>query len=326
MLMPSLSMWGVPGEPAETPSLFPGSAAMSRSDTRLGGLHTVAMSDRRTLRRPQAVLLGVAAGIVLLAAGCGSDDDGGLAAGVVRPFAEVQGDEFVFGADPTNPERGIFRVSTTEPMICAIVWGETEELGRFNNSLAMNGTGIVDHDVFLPGAVPGRAYYFRVQGSTANGTLYQSDMATFTIPESQAPALTDDADRGENLALSATIAEVSSEFSDAFAATNAIDDSGTTEWASSGDGDDAFVVLDLGGEREIAGVEFITRSMLDGSSVTETFTVTVDAAEPVGPFPAGTAVEPNTARLDAAGRVVRVDIDTSTGGNVGAVEIRVLAP
>ncbi|MGH9132644.1 MAG: discoidin domain-containing protein [Ilumatobacteraceae bacterium] len=284
------------------------------------------MSDRRTHRRLRSVAFNLAAGIVLLAAGCGSGDDSGASAGDVRPFAEVQADEFAFEADPTNAERGIFRVSTTEPMICAIVWGETEDLGRLNNSLAMNGTGIVEHDVFLPGALPGRTYYFRVQGSTEDGTLYQSDMATFTIPESQAPVPAGDADRGENVALDAMVADVSSEFSEGFAATNAIDDSGTTEWATAGDGDDAFIVLDLGQERDIAGVEFITRSMLDGTAVTETFTVSVDDAEPLGPFPAGTAVEPNFAPLDTAGRVVRFDVDTSTGGNVGAVEIRVLAP
>jgi hypothetical protein len=284
-----------------------------------------AMSDRGTHRRLRAVSFGVASGVLLFAAGCGGSDGIASTHGV-RPFAEVQADEFVFEADPTNTGRSIFRVSTTVPMICAIVWGETEQLGRFNNSLAMSGTGIVDHDVFLPGAVPGRTYYFRVQGSTADGTLYQSDMATFTIPESQAPASTEDDERPDNLALGATVIEVSSEFSDVFAAANAFDDSGSTEWATAGDGDDAFIVVDLGGEREIAGVEFITRSMLDGSAVTETFTVTVDGDEPAGPFPAGTAVEPNTAPLDTSGRVVRVDVDTSSGGNVGALEIRVLAP
>ncbi len=302
-----------------------GSAGGGR-DMRLDGLQTVAMSDRRIRRRLRALSFALAASIVLLAAGCGGHAGGGGSAGTVRRFADVQADDFVFEADPTNLERGIFRVTTTEPMICAIVWGETPELGRFNNSLAMNGSGIVDHDVFLPGAAPGRTYYFRVQGSTADGTLYQSDTATFTIPESQAPRPTDDADRGENLALAATVVAVSSEFSDGFAAANAFDDSGTTEWATAGDGDDAFIVVDLGREREIAGVEFITRSMLDGTAVVETFSVTVDDAEPAGPFPAGTPVEPNTAALDTSGRFVRVDVDTSTGGNVGAVEIRVLAP
>jgi hypothetical protein len=284
------------------------------------------MNDRRARRPARAISLAVVAVIATVGGACGGDDGSTARSAEVRPFAEVQHDEFVFEADPTNPERGIFRVTTTEPMICAIVWGETEEFGRFNNSLAMNGTGLTDHDVFLPGAVPGRTYYFRVQGSTADGTLYQSDTTRFTIPESSTLSPPDDSERRENLALGATVVEVSSEFSGAFAAANAIDGSGTTEWATAGDGDDAFIVLDLGGEREIADVEFITRSMLDGTAITETFTVTVDEGEPHGPFLAGTVVAPNPASLGTSGRVVRVDVDTSTGGNVGAVEIRVLAP
>jgi hypothetical protein len=242
----------------------------------------------------------------------------------VRPFAEVQADDFVFEADPTDPGRGIFRVTTTEPMICAIVWGETEELGNFNNSLEMNGTGIVDHDVFLPGAVPGETYFFRVQGSTADGTLYASPMATFTIPGGDGDdTARADVDRGPNLALDATVIDVSSEFNDSFAATNAIDDSGTSEWSSAGDGDDAFITIDLGSSQEITGVEYITRSMLDGTAIAETFTVTVDDGEPLGPFPAGTPADPGFAALDTSGQVLRFDVEASTGGNVGAVEVRV---
>jgi hypothetical protein len=230
----------------------------------------------------------------------------------------------VFEADPTDPGRGIFRVTTTEPMICAIVWGETEELGNFNNSLEMNGTGIVDHDVFLPGAVPGETYFFRVQGSTADGTLYASPMATFTIPGGDGDdTARADVDRGPNLALDATVIDVSSEFNDSFAATNAIDDSGTSEWSSAGDGDDAFITIDLGSSQEITGVEYITRSMLDGTAIAETFTVTVDDGEPLGPFPAGTPADPGFAALDTSGQVLRFDVEASTGGNVGAVEVRV---
>jgi hypothetical protein len=285
-------------------------------------------------RRRSAVLL---AALVVAAAACsdgaggGGGGDGGdsspIPSTAVRPFAEVQADDFVFEADPTNLERGIFRVSTTEPMICAIVWGETDAFGNFNNSLAMNGTGIVDHDVFLPGAIPGRTYYYQVQGSTADGTLYRSETATFTIPEPDASGdVAADVDRRPNLALDASVADVSSEFNDSFAAINAIDDSGTSEWSSAGDGDDAFITIDLGTSREIAGVEFITRSMLDGTAVTETYTVTVDDGATLGPFPAGTPAEPNFATIETTGRVFRFDVDTSTGGNVGAVEIRTLAP
>ena len=270
--------------------------------------------------------LWVFGAVVLLLAACGDSstgsDDGVLA------FSDVQDSEFVFEQDPAAVDRGIFRVTTTEPMICAIVWGETEELGNFNNSLAMNGTGIVQHDVFLPGAEPGRTYYFQVQGSTADGTLYRSELDTFTIPEPETTAGTDEprADHGPNLALDATVVDVSSVFNDSFAATNALDDDGTTEWSSAGDGDDAFITIDLGGDREIAGVEFITRSMADGSAITDTFTVTVDDGEALGPFPAGTVVMPNFAAVDASGRFVRFDVESSTGGNVGAVEVRVLAP
>ena len=178
-------------------------------------MHTMAMRDRLVHGRRRAIALLVAAGVLLVTTACGDDDDG-RAANEVRPFSEVQAGEFVFEADPTNLERGIFRVTTTEPMICAIVWGETDDFGNFNNSLAMNGTGIVDHDVFLPGAEPGRTYYFQVQGSTADGTLYRSETATFTIPVVEAPVPATD-DRGENLALGATVLEVSSQFSEAFA-------------------------------------------------------------------------------------------------------------
>ena len=267
------------------------------------------------------------AGIVVAASvisACGSASD----SAEVRPFSEVQADEFIFESDPTSRDRGIFRVTTTEPMICAIVWGESEELGNFNNSLAMNGTGIIDHDVFLPGAEPGATYFYRVQGSTADGTLYQSELATFTLPERDdvSGEAAPPPDRGPNLALDGIVAEVSSDFDASFAAANAIDDVGTTEWSSRGDGDDAFITIDLGAEREIAGVEFITRSMLDGTAITETFTVSVDGGQPVGPFPAGTPIDPNFAALDATGRMVRFDVESSTGGNVGAVEVRILAP
>lgn len=255
-------------------------------------------------------------------ASCGGDSQG---EGSVRAFADVQVGEFAFDADPTNSDRGIFRVTTAVPMICAIVWGDTEEFGNFNNSLAMNGTGITQHDVFLPETVPGRIYYFQVQGSTADGTLYRSETGTFTIdaipPGDDAPAADDS---GPNLASGATVLDVSSEFNESFAAANAIDDAGTTEWSSNGDGDEAFITIDLGASHPIAGVEFITRSMLDGSAITETFTVTVDDTELFGPFAAGTPNDPNRADLETSGRVLRIDVDTSSGGNVGAVEIRIL--
>ena len=262
----------------------------------------------------------------LLAVACGGTSASDSA---VRPFEEIQASDLVFEADPFDPARSIFRVETTEPAICAIVWGETEALGNFNNSLAMNGTGIIDHDVFLPGAEQGKTYYFQLQGSTADGTLYQSELETFTIPvtEGSADSSADEmAVHGANLAEAGTISDVSSEFSDTWAASNAIDGDFDSEWSTSGDGDDAFITIDLGSQETIAGVEFITRSMADGTAITTTYWVTIDGGERMGPFPAGTPADFRFQELSDTGRVIRFDAEDTTGGNTGAVEVRVFAP
>ena len=243
----------------------------------------------------------------------------------VRPFSEVQANEFTFENDPTFPGRGIFRVTTTEPMICAIVWGETEALGEFNNSLDMNGTGIVDHNVFLPGAEAGATYFYRVQGSTADGTLYQSDLMTFTLPATDAGG-DDTRQHGENLALDSSVVDVSSEFSPSWAASNAVDDDLMTEWSSGGDGDDAFITIDLGAPEDVAGVEFLTRTMADGTATANTFWVVVDDGNRLGPFQAGNPADPNFTPVEFRGQIIRFEIDTSTGGNTGAIEVRLFAP
>lgn len=278
----------------------------------------------------------VVVAVVALGA-CGSDDStdaissdtgapGSPVEGELLPFSLVQENDFAFESDPTDPNRGIFRVRTIEPMICAIVWGETEEFGNFNNSLAMNGTGIIDHDVVLPGAEQGRTYFFQVQGSTADGGQYRSDVGTFTVPVDESAASAEIAAHGANLALDADVIDVSSVFGPGWEAENAIDDDTNSEWASQGDGDRGFITIDLGAPHEIAGVEFLTRSMLDGTATTEMYTVTVDDGDPIGPFPAGNPAEPGFSALELNGQKFRFEVDTSSGGNVGAVEVRVFAP
>ena len=283
------------------------------------------MSSSRISRIVATVLA-----ISVLAAACGSGDSDGSAAsdGELLDFALVQENEFTFESDPNDPNRGIFHVRTTEPMICAIVWGETEEFGNFNNSLAMNGTGIIPHDVVLPGAEAGKTYFFRVQGTTANGNQYRSELGTFTLPELEGDAMAEEEMivHGDNLALDATVVEASSIFGTGWEAENAVDDDTNSEWASSGDGDEGFITIDLGSPQDVVGVEFLTRRMLDGTATTEMYTVTVDDGETFGPFAAGSPANPNFQALDFAGQEIRFDVDSSTGGNVGAIEVRVFAP
>ncbi len=193
----------------------------------------------------------------------------------------------------------------------------------------MNGTGIIEHNVLLPGAEPGATYFFRVQGATAEGQLFQSELATFTLPMTDpagGDAAMEEEARGDNLAIGASVVEVSSEFSGNWAGQNAIDDDLATEWASAGDGDNAFLTIDLGSVREVAGVEFITRSMANGTAITNQFFVVVDDGDRLGPFATGNPATPSFNAVTFTGRIIRFEIDTSTGGNTGAIEARVFAP
>jgi hypothetical protein len=259
----------------------------------------------------------------LVAVGCGSDD--GRADTAVRAFREVQDGALRFEADPRDPDRAVFRVTTKEPMICALVWGEDESYGRFNNSLAMNGTGITEHDVLLPDVEPGRTYRYLVQGTTADGTLYRSDPGTFTIAASGNTEDLPDVALGANLSVGASVGAVSSAFSDAFSASRAIDGDTTTEWSTRGDGDDGFIVVELPEPADVVAVEFITRSMGDGSAVTERFTVTVDGGDPSSLLASSTLRHRSVHELRTRGTRFRFDVATSTGGNVGAAEIRIFA-
>lgn len=116
-----------------------------------------------------------------------------------------------------------------------------------------------------------------MQGSGADGSLYRSELTSFRTPPAEAVAPT-----GGNVALGAEVVDVSSEFSGAFAAANALDGDLGTEWSSRGDGDDASITVDLGREVRVGGVALRSRAMSDGSSVVETFTVTVDGGQTYG--------------------------------------------
>ncbi|MEQ8842318.1 MAG: discoidin domain-containing protein [Acidimicrobiales bacterium] len=289
--------------------------------------------------------------IAVLAAACSGSDGDGSTDTAVRPFTDVQSSEMVFEVDPDDPSRALFHVTTTIPMICSITWGSTESLGNQNNSLTMDGTGIEQHDVVLPGAQAGEEYFFTVQGADAEGTLYRSELLSVTIPETGsavfdvgsdtfslseeggpptdvAPTTTDPRTEGRNLSLDATVVDVSSEFGESFAAEAAIDGDLSTEWSTEGDGDEAFIEFDLGDTHEIAGVEFVTRTMADDSATTSMFTVMVDD-ETFGPFDAATVRTSRFVPLSdgtVTGQMVRFEVDSSSGGNTGAVEIRIFAP
>jgi hypothetical protein len=234
---------------------------------------------------------------------------------------EVRAAESVFADDivVTPASSGMsatLSVTTSIDMACAVVYGSTPELGDgIATDTDMAGGAHADHEVVLTGLEPGTEYYFRVQGSGSDGQLYRSELMTFQTPDAE------DERPGENVAVGATVVGVSSEFSGAFAAQNAVDGDPATEWSSADDGDDAWITIDLGGPVEVVGIGFHSREMGDGSSIVESYTVTVDDGAALGPFPAGPGM--SITDVEVTGQVLRFDAVETTGGNTGAVEIEV---
>ena len=206
-------------------------------------------------------------------------------------------------------------VDTTLDLVCAVAFGTTEALGFVATDDDMAGGGHANHHPLLVGLQENTDYFYKLQGIGPDGTLYVGELATFR----NGPHI--DAAPSSNLAVEASVTDVSSEFSSQFGAGRAIDGERSTQWSSAGDGDDAYIVIDLGAEADLAGVGFRTREMSDGTSITTSFTVIIDGAAPLGPFASGPGLA--VAAFVARGQLVRIDVATSTGGNTGAIEIEI---
>lgn len=236
-------------------------------------------------------------------------------AGPLHPFSEIQATEVTITPDPSG-RAAVLEVDTTVDVACSVVYGEDETFGQIAVDNDMDGGAHADHHPVLGGLEPDTEYHYRLQGTAADGAIYVSEAMVFRTPlaSSGGPA---------NLALSAAITGVSSEFSAAFAAQNAFDGDPTTEWSSQGDGDGAWVEVDLGAPLAIGDIVFRTRSMSDGSATAASFRVTADGTE-YGPFPVDEPFS-GLADLGVIAQVLRFDVEASTGGNTGAIEIVVLA-
>lgn len=250
----------------------------------------------------------------------GGATDGAAASQAVRDFAEIQVGEVRLEFDPAKGT-AVLTVDTSIDAVCAVAYGPTADLGSLASDSDMAGGGHANHHPRLTGLAAGTVWY-RLQGVGPDGVLYQNEIMQFEFPEGSGEGDGSAQPPLPNVASRATVTDVSSEFSDAYSGSNAIDGDLATEWSSAGDGDDAFIVLDFSEDMRIRGIGFHTREMTDGTSRTTTFTVTVDGTV-FGPFDAGPGLA--IALFEATGQVVRVDVETSTGGNTGAIEVEVYA-
>jgi F5/8 type C domain len=261
----------------------------------------------RTLPAVLALCLGLVA--------CGSPGTGKAG---IRPFSavEVGSLHLQIAADGRS---AVIQVETKPPTVCAIAYGKTASLGSVADDPDMGGTAISHHIVVLSRLAPGTTYRYRLTATDGQGLVFQTQrLGSFTTPRESAT-------RERDVAIGAKVVAVSSQWSYAYRAANAFDGDLSTEWASNGDGNGAWVTVDLGRELKISGIAFITREMADGSAITKTFAVLVDGKKRFGPFPAGNRLDAHVAAVSFTGRLLRFEVAKSTGGNTGAAEIEVFS-
>lgn len=215
-------------------------------------------------------------------------------------------------------------VTTRIPVACAVVYGTTQQYGSIATDTDMAGGAHAEHHPLLVGLEPNTLYYLRLQGVGPDGTLYRSQEYTIRTPPASSTS------GPVNLASSAAgarVSGVSSQFGgeaedSAFAASRAIDGDPSTQWSSNGDGDQAWIEIELPALTQVTRVGLWTRTMGSTAQILS-FRIVTDQGGEFGPFELPDAAQIHYFDVDFSGRRLRFEAIETSGGNTGAVEIEV---
>ena len=264
-------------------------------------------------RTSRAIVFAALAGPVLLLSACGRRSS----SAVVRPIDEILVESPRIEAEATS---ATVNVTTRIPVACAVVYGPTHAYGSIATDTDMAGGAQEDHHPVLTGLAPDTVYYLRLQGVGPDGTLYRGEEYILrTLPAAGASGQA-------NLAANARILAVSSQYGGAadgaFAAIRAIDGDPSTQWSSDGDGDDAWIEIELPAPTRVTRVGFWTRTM-GGSAQILSFRIVTDQGEAFGPFELSDAAQMYTFDTEFTAQRLRFEAVETSGGNTGAVEIEI---
>jgi len=248
----------------------------------------------------------------------------------IHPASEIIASGPTFGGDSTA--NLTFELQTKIPVACSVVYGETTAYGNIATDTDMAGGAHSEHHPLLTGLKPDTIYHFRFQGSDANGTLYVSDDLTYRTPKATASTTASNQPAGKNVALlseGASIKGVSSNYgggdnASAYGANHAIDGDPSSQWSSNGDGDKAWIEIELPQETKLSALGFQTRTMGSSAQISQ-FQVVTDKGETLGPFDLPDASAVHYFPVDTTARTLRFEVLKSSGGNTGATEIEVYA-
>ena len=218
----------------------------------------------------------------------------------------------------------VIALKTSAPAFCQVNYGPTPQYGQMRR-MTMSGP-MTDHRILLPGLQPDTVYHIRFTAVDVQARVYQSGDLTFkTLPAASSRP------KGQNVAslsAGARVVGVSSNYggegiTSTYGANNAIDGEPATEWSSNGDGDKAWIEIELAREQRISAIGFWTRTMGSSAQIQQ-FEVVADGRTRLGPFtlrdPGGVHYFP----VDVTARRLRFNVLKSSGGNTGAVEIEAL--
>lgn len=212
--------------------------------------------------------------------------------------------------------------STSTPVVCNVAYGTDASYGRL---AVMPMTGpLKEHELQLVGLEPDTTYHFRVTVTDLAANTYQSEDLTFSTPpegESPKPA-------GRNVAAAAEGARVvgvssnwgGGDLDSAFGGNKAIDGDPATEWSSHGDGDEAWIEIELAQRYELNAIGFWTRTMGNSAQIFS-FNVIADGGQQMGPFELPDASTIYYFEVQVQAKRLRFEVVSSSGGNTGAVEI-----